>query len=272
MELIPVFGTSFTVYMPIVIIIVAILAFFNGYSRLISIFGVQTVESSSLDSIDCSCMCGSTGHEVIESKVDLEAVPTTPQKSSKPLPFDFSRNRLSTAEQDRIMSGRSLVMAEIRRMEGSQTTPKSRSDSNSKQSLRQTTNEKSPGILPIPGMSAITVTSSRSSALRPLSYFSDDPKGKYDKTVSVNDDLEEEEIELYGDVSRPTSRAGVTQLYKSRYSDNPTTSTAYNPLNSARINSSGDSSGRSNQQTSLPVKDAFTISDDNYYRGRYDDR
>jgi hypothetical protein len=46
-ELIPVFGSSFLVYVPIIIILVSLVTLFNGFARLSRLFGIETEELSS---------------------------------------------------------------------------------------------------------------------------------------------------------------------------------------------------------------------------------
>lgn len=67
-EIIPVFGTSVTVYVPIIMTFVAILTFFNFYGRLLKMFGVE-----SEDTISGGDMCCSKTHSEI-SLDDQEAL------------------------------------------------------------------------------------------------------------------------------------------------------------------------------------------------------
>ena len=48
-EIIPVFGTSFTVYIPILMIVISLITWFNGFSRIMKYIGVETDESSLLN-------------------------------------------------------------------------------------------------------------------------------------------------------------------------------------------------------------------------------
>jgi hypothetical protein len=47
-EIVPVFGTSFTVYIPILMIVISLITWFNGFSRIMRFIGIETDESSSL--------------------------------------------------------------------------------------------------------------------------------------------------------------------------------------------------------------------------------
>ncbi len=42
MEIIPVFGTSFTTYVPIIMIIIALITLFDGFARILKLLGVET--------------------------------------------------------------------------------------------------------------------------------------------------------------------------------------------------------------------------------------
>ena len=52
-QLIPVFGTSFVIYVPIIMILLSLITFFNGFSRFLKIIGVETVESTSRPCFSC---------------------------------------------------------------------------------------------------------------------------------------------------------------------------------------------------------------------------
>jgi hypothetical protein len=52
-ELIPVFGSSFLIYVPIIMIIVSLLTLFNGYAKLFRFFGVETEEASTSHIFSC---------------------------------------------------------------------------------------------------------------------------------------------------------------------------------------------------------------------------
>lgn len=45
METIPVFGTSFTIYIPILMILIAIITLFDGFARLLNLLGIESEES-----------------------------------------------------------------------------------------------------------------------------------------------------------------------------------------------------------------------------------
>ena len=59
-DLIPVFGTSFAVYIPLIMIIVALLTFFDGFSRLIALIGIEWEDNTSTTSTSGSTMCCNT--------------------------------------------------------------------------------------------------------------------------------------------------------------------------------------------------------------------
>lgn len=55
-ELIPVFGTSFAVYIPLIMILMALLTLFDGYGRLVKVLGIEWEDTTSqYDGITCSC-------------------------------------------------------------------------------------------------------------------------------------------------------------------------------------------------------------------------
>jgi hypothetical protein len=56
MELVPVFGTSFQVYIPLIMILVALLTLFDGYGRLVKVIGIEWEDSvtSSHSGFSCS--------------------------------------------------------------------------------------------------------------------------------------------------------------------------------------------------------------------------
>lgn len=43
--MVPVFGTSFTIYVPIVMILIAIITFFDGFARILNLLGIESEES-----------------------------------------------------------------------------------------------------------------------------------------------------------------------------------------------------------------------------------
>lgn len=53
-ELIPVFGTSFAVYIPLIMLVVALLTLFDGYRRIVQVLGIEWEDSTSLNSEACS--------------------------------------------------------------------------------------------------------------------------------------------------------------------------------------------------------------------------
>jgi hypothetical protein len=53
MQIIPVFGTSFTVYVPIIMSIIAIITLIDGFSRLLKLLGIETE-----DSLTSTAVCG----------------------------------------------------------------------------------------------------------------------------------------------------------------------------------------------------------------------
>lgn len=53
MELIPVFGSSFLVYVPVIMIIVSLLTFFNGYAKLFRLFGIDTEDAVASSFFSC---------------------------------------------------------------------------------------------------------------------------------------------------------------------------------------------------------------------------
>mmetsp|Transcript_5899 Transcript_5899/g.13016 ORF Transcript_5899/g.13016 Transcript_5899/m.13016 type:complete len:780 (-) Transcript_5899:165-2504(-) len=57
MELIPVFGTSFAVYIPLIMLLVALLTLFDGYGRIVKLLGVEMEDSPSRGN-GLSCLCG----------------------------------------------------------------------------------------------------------------------------------------------------------------------------------------------------------------------
>jgi hypothetical protein len=62
-ELIPVFGTSFAVYIPLIMILVALLTLFDGYGRIIKVLGIEWEDSTSLGHDGLSCSCRDTASE-----------------------------------------------------------------------------------------------------------------------------------------------------------------------------------------------------------------
>lgn len=46
-EVIPVFGTSFLIYVPLITIIISLITLFNGYSRICQVFGIEAQDLSS---------------------------------------------------------------------------------------------------------------------------------------------------------------------------------------------------------------------------------
>jgi hypothetical protein len=60
MTLIPVFGTSFTVYVPLVMILVAFITMVNGYARILRVIGIESDDSyrqSNVSSLFCCFNC-----------------------------------------------------------------------------------------------------------------------------------------------------------------------------------------------------------------------
>lgn len=68
-EIVPVFGTSVTVYMPIMMIIVAALTFFNFFGRLLRVIGVESEESALGSVFYC---IGASGRTAVLSEEDTE--------------------------------------------------------------------------------------------------------------------------------------------------------------------------------------------------------
>lgn len=56
-DLIPVFGTSFAVYIPLIMLIVALLTLFDGYGRLVKMLGIEWEEATSDGHNGLSCTC-----------------------------------------------------------------------------------------------------------------------------------------------------------------------------------------------------------------------
>jgi nitrogen fixation/metabolism regulation signal transduction histidine kinase len=63
-ELIPVFGNSFTVYVPIIMSVVALITLFDGLSRILKLFGIETE-----DSVQSVCLFSNTLSEEDEEKI-----------------------------------------------------------------------------------------------------------------------------------------------------------------------------------------------------------
>lgn len=64
MELVPVFGTSFTVYVPVLIVLISIITLFNGFSKILKYLGVE-IESD-------SPLCCSSSNRSSEDKEKIE--------------------------------------------------------------------------------------------------------------------------------------------------------------------------------------------------------
>jgi len=59
-ELIPVFGANFAVYVPLIMILVALLTLFDGYGRIIKFLGIELADApASHQGLSCVCCCTS---------------------------------------------------------------------------------------------------------------------------------------------------------------------------------------------------------------------
>jgi len=63
-ELIPVFGTSFAVYIPLIMLIVALLTLFDGFGRIVKILGIEREDTSSDSHNGLSCTCRNRDKEM----------------------------------------------------------------------------------------------------------------------------------------------------------------------------------------------------------------
>lgn len=63
-ELIPVFGTSFAVYIPLIMLIVALLTLFDGFGRMVKILGIEREDASSDNHNGLSCTCRNRDKEM----------------------------------------------------------------------------------------------------------------------------------------------------------------------------------------------------------------
>lgn len=63
-DLIPVFGTSFAVYIPLIMLIVALLTLFDGYGRLVKMMGIEWEEATADGHNGLSCSCRNRDQEV----------------------------------------------------------------------------------------------------------------------------------------------------------------------------------------------------------------
>lgn len=63
-NLIPVFGTSFAVYIPLIMLIVALLTLFDGFGRIVKILGIEWEDASSDSHSGLSCTCRDRDKEI----------------------------------------------------------------------------------------------------------------------------------------------------------------------------------------------------------------
>jgi hypothetical protein len=70
--LVPVFGTSFQVYVPILMVVIALFTIFNLYARILSLFGIQSDEPSG----GCCCFASTKNRHQLLSEEDMEKYET----------------------------------------------------------------------------------------------------------------------------------------------------------------------------------------------------
>jgi len=63
-DLIPVFGTSFAVYIPLIMLIVALLTLFDGFGRIVKVLGIEWEDASSDSHNGLSCTCRNRDQEI----------------------------------------------------------------------------------------------------------------------------------------------------------------------------------------------------------------
>lgn len=119
-ELVPVFGTSFQVYVPLFMIIVALMTFFNVFSRLLNLVGVESDDA--VGALPCSCW-GSwnldsedtaalvSGHN---SSSDSVTSSGSKKKPADPIRRQGSSWKLTELEQEKYDMGRKLVCSELK--------------------------------------------------------------------------------------------------------------------------------------------------------------
>jgi hypothetical protein len=71
MTTVPVFGASFVIYVPIVMIVVALVTLFNGFTRIMRLIGVESDDAGG-SCISCLCSCIRPGRAVAMSEEDAE--------------------------------------------------------------------------------------------------------------------------------------------------------------------------------------------------------
>lgn len=72
MEIIPVFGTSFTTYVPIVMTLVALVTLFDGFARVLKMMGVETEDSLTPTTGFCGFFKRRGGNVIGEDEMDTE--------------------------------------------------------------------------------------------------------------------------------------------------------------------------------------------------------
>lgn len=68
-EIIPVFGTSFTVYVPIIMIMIAAITFFDGFGRLLAFLGIDSEDAVYTSKSLCPCGPGKNGPEDMDASL-----------------------------------------------------------------------------------------------------------------------------------------------------------------------------------------------------------
>lgn len=63
-DLIPVFGTSFAVYIPLIMLIVALLTLFDGFGRIVKVLGIEWEDAGSDSHNGLSCTCRNRDQEI----------------------------------------------------------------------------------------------------------------------------------------------------------------------------------------------------------------
>lgn len=125
MELVPVFGTSFTVYVPLVLVIVALLTYFNVYERLLQLVGIEyelTLPNDSSGICCCSSGGGGANGTLLSAGGSSDADPSE-QNSASAEDVDVS-NIKDPDVLEKVRTGKRIITRELKRLRNASRSDK----------------------------------------------------------------------------------------------------------------------------------------------------
>ena len=279
-DLIPVFGTSFAVYIPLIMIIVALLTFFDGFSRLIALIGIEWEDNTSSSSTSGSTMCCNTSstaeNENTMNPVLLEKIRTgklivgnelkqrqiAAQTSSNSSTTNITSNINNTRKSESVTSKMRIGMADITQMthftEALIPTPQPRYrhlDSNNSSSHNNSYDVDLE--IPDPSASSSSPYNLHYSPYSTTSNTTGTNAGIVGSSTAEQIEIEKQRHSLFsytGSRNKPTSTGATSGSSGGR------NSSARNPINTTT-------------GTTSTSRDLFSIDndDDDVYTGRYSD-